>query len=319
MTSVRWIGIAFVLVATASRAAADPPCKPSAQLKGERPVVIAIDPMLRARGIDVVAPASSEAPAFVARACRYVTAEVATGGSRVMVWITDADGRRAQRLTDDAEAAATVIESWARGDLVDPLLVARATLEVGSFDTASSSTTARVGAVRSRPRYLVTGGGDVGVSGDGALWAGARAQGCGMIGAFCIGGVIRYAIDLERSGDTAELSTGRTALALAVTGERPVRRGRFVVSPGIGVGLISVTATREREGEIEQASAVNARVAIAGALELADAWSFRADVVAELAPFARTRLGEADGIDRQLAASPKLQTWFGISLAYGGP
>ncbi|MFN0250408.1 MAG: hypothetical protein ACKV2T_26245 [Kofleriaceae bacterium] len=318
MTSVRWIGIAFTLAATASRAAADPPCKPSAQLKGEHAVVIAIEPMLRARGIDGVVAASTD-PAFVASSCRSVTAEVATLGARIMVWVTDADGRRAQRLTEDTEAAATIIESWARGDLVDPLLDARATLEVGPFDTASSSTTTSVGTIRSRPRYLVTGGGDVGVSGDGALWAGARAQGCGMIGAFCVGGALRYAIDLERSGDTAELGTGRTALALMATGERLMRRGPFVMSLGVGVGLASVTATRDQENELEQASALSARIATAGALELADAWSIRADLVAELAPFARARLGEADGIDRQLAASPKLQTWFGISLAYGGP
>lgn len=316
---VRLIGFAFVLAATAGRAAADPPCKPSAHLKGERAVVNAIEPMLRARGIEVVTAASPESPAFVAGACRYVSAEVATGGSRIMVWVTDADGRRAQRLTEDAEAAVTVIESWARGDLVDPLLAARATLDVGSFDTASSPTVTSSGTTRSRPRYLVTAGSDLGVSGDGGVWASARAQGCGMIEGFCIGGALRYAIDLERSGDTAELDTGRTALALALIGERPLRRGRFVVSPGLGVGLVSVTATREQEGELEQASAAYMRVTVAGSVGLAHAWAIRADLAAELAPFARTRLGEADGVDRQLAASPKLQTWFGISLAYGGP
>lgn len=314
MLSARWIVLAFVLAA-ASPAAADL-CKPSTALKGERSVVTAIEPILRSRGVDVIPAAGSEPPSFIAGACRHVTAEVTTGGARIMVWVSDAEGRRAERLTEDAEAAATVIESWARGDLVDPLLAARSTIDVGSFGAISSSTTNAV--VRTRPRYLLAAGGDVGLSGDGASWVGARAHGCGMIRAFCIGGTLRYAVDLERSGDTAALGTGRTALALAVTAERPIRRGSFVVSPGIGVGLISVTATRDEEGELEQASAVDASVALAGALELADAWSIRAEIMAELAPFARTRLGEADGIDRQLAASPKIQTWFGISLTYGG-
>lgn len=314
MRSLR-IAIGLVLVIT-SAAAADPPCKPSAQVTGDTAIVSALEVVLRGRGI-VVNAATAEQAAFVSSACRRVVADVAiVDGGRLFVSITDPEGRRARRTAEDTEAAATVIESWARGDLVDPLLAARGTIEVERF--GATSVDARPTALETRPRWLVAAGGDVGGSGDGALWVGARVHGCGAIGTFCIGGTVRYAIDTARSGDSEALASGRTALGITVTAERSMRRGRLSISPGVGVGLTSVTATLASEGELEQASAVHARAGIAAAFAIADAWSLRLDLDGELAPFARTRIGEADGIDRQLAASPMLQTWLGIAITYGG-
>jgi hypothetical protein len=311
MTAVRWIVLAGVLASTS--AVAEPPCKPSAQVTGERTVVRAIEEVLRARGIDVQVAAGDDT-AFVA-ACRRVTAEISIGDEgRLVVAVTDADGRRTRRAAEDTEAAATVIESWARADLLDPLFATRGSIEVDSLATRGGPSST----IEAHPRFLVAGGGDVGISNDGALWAGVRVHACGMVGRYCVGGLLRYATDTERTGDTATLGTKRTALAFTLTGERPIRRGRFSLSPGVGMGLTSVTATRPAEGEYEQASAVHARAGLAAAFAFADAWSLRIDLDGELSPFARTRLGENDGVDRQLAASPKLLTWFGIAVTYGG-
>lgn len=301
-----------IVLATASAAAADPPCKPSASLQGESSIVAALEPVLQQRGVEVHAVAA--APAFVA-SCRRVTVEVALDDGRILVHVTDPEGRQLSRSAEDTEAAATVIESWARGDLVEPLLAARGVLEVGPVPGARATTSRP----RERPAFAIGGGPELGVSGDGALWSGARVYGCGRLAGLCAGGLLRVAKDLEQRGDTAELGTARYAIGLAATLEWPIGRGRFAVAPGIGLGLTSVTASLAAEDEVEQASAVFGRAAVGAGLAIADAWSLRADLAIELAPFARERLGENDGIDRQLAASPMVQTWFGIAIAYGGP
>jgi hypothetical protein len=315
MTSGPWIALVSVLVST-SAAAADPACKPSARVTGEGVVVRAIEVVLRARGIDVAA-VSTDQPAFVGSPCRGVIADITIGeAGRLVVAVTDEEGRHALRTAEDTEAAATVIESWARRDVVDPLLLARRTFAVDS--SARTSTRASLPASRAQPRFIVGGGGDVGVSSDGGVWAGGHVRACATLGSFCIGGALRYALDTEQTGDAATLDSKRTALAVTFTGERPIRRGRFSLSPGVGIGLASVTATRPAENEEEQASALHGRVGIAAAFEVTHAWSVRLDLDGEIAPFARQRLGDADGVDRQLAASPTLQTWLGLALTYGG-
>jgi len=323
----RALAIVAVVVLWTGAAAADPPCKPSARVTGERSVADAIGAALRERGIEVVAEAAGPDPAFVGAACRRVSAEVATGGHRIMVWITDGEGHRAERLTEDVPAAATVIESWARRDLVDPLLDERSAIPIGTIGAASAASAANAAsaaqldraAAPEPPHYLLAGGVDAGVSGDGGLWTGAHAQACGRIGRICLGGVLRYALDLEQSGDTKLLGTERSALELAATAELPVRRGGFAITPGLGLGLSSVTARNPAEGETEQAAAAFARAQLAAGYALARGWSLRAELSLAVAPLARERLGEADGIDRQLAASPRLQAWLGLGVAYGGP
>jgi hypothetical protein len=307
---------------SASVAAADPPCKPSARVTGERAIVDAIDAELRERGVAVAAEAPVHDPAFADAACRPVAAEVATGGHRIMVWIADGEDRRVERLTEDVPAAATLIESWARRDIIDPLFAARGVIPMDGAGAADAARIQRDAAPAAPaappPGYMLAGGADVGVSGDGGLWSGVRAQACGRIGRICLGGVVRYAFDLEQSGDAKALGTTRSALDVTITADLPVHRGAIAIVPGLGLGVSALTATLPVEEEVEQAVAFHARGAIALGYAVSRGWSLRADLALAVAPFARERLGEPDGIDRQLAASPKLQAWLGLGAAYGG-
>lgn len=313
--------LAIISLST-SVAAAAPPCKPSARVTGERAIVDAIEAELRERGIAVAAEAPGDAPAFADAACRPVAAEVATGGRRIMVWLADGEDRRIERLTEDVPAAATLIESWARRDLIDPLFAARGVIPIEAAGAADAARLERAAApaptAAPQPGYTLAGGADVGVSGDGGLWSGVRAQGCGRIGRICLGGVVRYAFDLERSGDAKTLGTTRSALDVTIAADLPVRRGAIAIVPSLGVGVSALTATLPVEEEEEQVVAFHARGALAVGYTLARGWSLRADLALAVAPFARERLGEPDGIDRQLAASPKLQAWLGLGAAYGG-
>ena len=308
----------FVLIAAvlggSQAASAGVLCAPTAKVEGEPTLVVAIEPILRERGIVVIAPTTSDA-GFTTE-CRHVAAQVASGGGRIMVWLTDPDGRRVERLTEDPAAAATLIESWARRDLVDPLFAARSSIRVGPFEPPPSTPEATT---IPRSRFTVLAGADAGVSGDGAVWSGFRAHACAAIGRVCLGGTLRYGIDLEQSGDSAAFDNGRTAFDVTITAELPLRYGRLTIAPGVGVGQTSVTAKRSLvdERELEQASAFHARAAVAAAVRLSGVWSLRIDLSLDVAPLARQRLGEPDGIDRQLAASPLLHGWLGLGIAYG--
>lgn len=291
------------------------PCPPAAAITGDPDVVRAIETVLQARGVDIGSPTTDAA---FAAACPRVAAEVRiapTGWLEVSV--TDGDGRQTRRIAEDIAAAATVIESWARRDLLDPLIAPRGVLAVMSFEAATlaSATVPR----ESRSQFSLSGGAEAGMSNDGALWTGLRVRGCVSVSTICIGGTLQLGIDTQARGASKTLETARTAMALTVTAERPLRHGSVVLSPGIGVGLRSVSATYTPEDEYEQASTIHARGGLAATVVLTRRWALRVDLDAELAPFARERLGENDGVDHQLAASPLVQTWLGLALAYGAP
>ena len=85
------------------------------------------------------------------------------------------------------------------------------------------------------------------------------------------------------------------------------------------MGQTSVTAKRSivDEEELEQAGTFHGRAGVAAGVRLTGPWSLRLDLSLDIAPFARQRLGEPDGVDRQLAASPALHGWLGLGIAYG--
>ncbi len=312
------VRIAALVLGLVGTAAAE--CPPSARVTGEPAVVEAVARLLRERGV-VVVDTAAEVQAFQPEGCSHVTASVATGGGRIMVWIVDPDGRRAERLTEDTIAAATTIESWARRDLVSPLLASRSMIPIDDVSTPAVTQAATSSAPGAS--YTLVVGIDAGVSNDRSVWTAARAQGCIRVGRVCIGGILRYAYDTHQTGATATYDTHRTGIDVSVTVGVPFGVGPLSVMPFAGLGQLGVTATRDLDPmevipqkETEQTSAIHGVVGGSASARLRGQWSLRADVAGLLAPFARQALGDAAELDI-LPASPKLQFWFGVGLAYG--
>lgn len=308
---------AVVIVAWATARAESEPCMPAAQLAGDRDLIAAVQTELESRGI----------PIRGTTGCGTVSAELAVGDdARVHIHIVDADGRRVERVAADAMGAATAIESWARRDVTDPLLAARGSTRVAAVigrvpveDVPPPvEPPAEVPVAR---RYVIGAGLDAGVSGDGAAWGGVRVHGCARAGRFCLGGMVRYAIDSEQAGDSLELQTSRTALDLTLTAGIPLRAGPLLLTPAVGLGQTAVTAARDvpEEQEREQATAIFTRAGISMDVHVAHRVVLVVDVAITYAPFANTRLGEMDGSDRQLAAVPAIGTWLGVGAAWEGP
>jgi hypothetical protein len=113
--------IAGLLVAAALAGAAGGPalagprCTAVARVSGAPALVGPVVALLRERGV----PVSGDS------ACGVISAVVASEQERVRVTIIDGDGQVVERVVDDAEGAATAVESWARGDKVDPQRAAR--------------------------------------------------------------------------------------------------------------------------------------------------------------------------------------------------
>lgn len=319
-----WVLVALVAWPAAARAQA-PACRPVARVGGEPALAAAVVPLLEERGVPLAGAGAT--------ACGVVDAVLATQDGRVRVTIIDADGAAVERSADDAAGAATAIESFVRSDVSDPLLAARAAppppRQAGDREpppvaaVAAAPAAAPVGHGRA---IDLTGAAELGVTGDGALWRGARVQGCVRVGRVCAGGLVRFADDSEARGDSAELLTSRTAFELAFLAELPLRAGgRVTVAPGVRAGVLSVTAERETllQGESEDETyAAHVGAGVATAIALRGAWSLRADVAVGYSPFPRTVLGDrnrdGDAVDRRLAGAEHLHAWLGLGVGYGG-
>src|SRR5688500_13087433 len=107
--------LAAAISAGDEEAAAEPRCTAAARVSGAPALVGPVVHLLRERGVPVGGTSQ----------CGAISAVLASEEERVRITIIDSDGRTIERVVDDVEGAATAVESWARGDLLDPLLAAR--------------------------------------------------------------------------------------------------------------------------------------------------------------------------------------------------
>lgn len=314
-----WGIIAVAVVgaaAPAGSAIAGPRCTAVARVSGAPVLVRPVVALLRERGV----PVEGESE------CGAISAVVASEDERVRVTIIDDDGRVVERVVDDAEGAATAVESWARGDLLDPLLAAREAPPRPAVDREAPRAIAIESESRPAARRVdVAALAEAAMSDDGALWAGARAQGCVEIGATCMGAMLRYAVDTEVEGIAAEQFSHRAAIDVLLVGEVPIEldRGRFAVTPGLGAGLGALRAHREEvcdECE-DEATAFLLRGQLAGTARINRSWDIRLDLFAQWAPFAQKKIGETDmdaNDEPWLAGAPSWVSGVGLGLVFGG-
>jgi hypothetical protein len=313
------LAVAVALAALAGgerRAAAGSRCTAVARVSGAPLLVGPVVALLRERGVPV--EGSSD--------CGTISAVVASEDERVRITIIDGDGRVVERLVDDVEGAATAVESWARGDLLDPLLAAR---EAPPRPVVEHEAPSPIAIEEDRPgptRRLDVGAlAEASLSDDGALWTGARLQGCVAIGRVCIGAMLRYAHDTEVEGVAADKFSHRSAIDLLVIGELPIQvaRGRFAVAPGLAAGIGALRADREESCDscTDEAVALLGRAQVAGTLRINRVWNLRLDLSASWAPYADGLIGETDmdpDDEPPLAGAPTWVGGAGLGLVYGG-
>jgi hypothetical protein len=122
------------------------------------------------------------------------------------------------------------------------------------------------------------------------------------------------------SGDAVDLDTQRWAFDMMLTIDRPIRRGRVAIVPGVAIGQTAVNVQRQEDSELdeEDVSGLIFRIGVAGRIDLSDAWSIGIDLGLTWSPFVRTSLGGTDDLELPLAGAPRIQGGLGIGIVYGG-
>src|SRR5690606_9252492 len=112
------VGVALLSTPVQAQAEGGPSCSATVEVTGDMEVAQDISAMLSRRGLPPPSHPSVSA-------CPPVTARVREHAGMLEVEIDDGQGRRQERRVGSLEAAAALIESWARVDLPDPLLSRR--------------------------------------------------------------------------------------------------------------------------------------------------------------------------------------------------
>jgi hypothetical protein len=227
------------------------PCRPRAQLVGDRDAVAAVSQELARLGVDVasVQPAGAATPASLS-ACRTLKADVELdreGG--IAVAIVDGAQRSEGRVVSDATVAAAWIESFARDD-------------VDGFPHNSSGAPGTTTAVISKaahaapkpnanPDPTATPAETPGVSvferfgtsvaleqawpeGEGVRASGFAAAICARVGSLCFGVRARYASEADRAVNLTAM--GRSDVSALATASAAFTLGHLTIVPELGLG-----------------------------------------------------------------------------------
>jgi len=312
------VAIAAASLGGVRAAAAGSRCTAVAHVSGAPVLVGPLLALLRERDVPVEGASS----------CGAISAVVASEDEHVRVTIIDGDGRIVERVVDDVEGAATAVESWARGDLTDPLLAAREAPPRPAVDPeAPSAIEVEDGSSPPLAGHRLDVGAlvEMALSDDGALWAGVHAQVCVQLGPICAGTLLRYAVDTENGGLAEDMLSHRQAIDVLATAELPIRldRGRFAVAPGLAFGLGALRAQRTETCDecTDEAVGLLMRGQIAGSARLGPSWDVRLDLSFGWSPFAEEEIGETDmdpNDEPFLAGQPTRVYAAGLGLVYGG-
>ena len=225
--------------------AADLDCPPAALVEGPAATVVAVVEDLRRRGI-ATAPAG---------ACPFVRAQLFPGADGIVVAIVDTSGRSSVRTAGDPRGAATVIESWTRTDILEPLLTPHSAADAAALprraEDASLSLAATSRPPRNGPAFAsFTSRAEATVATDGSLWFGVSMGVCLRIGPACAGALARVSRDSGVSGDSEDFGNSRLATDVLLGAELPLESGRLTFTPGVslGVGWMRTSGTGTTNG-----------------------------------------------------------------------
>jgi len=307
----------------AVRGAQQQACPPGVRLVGDEAAAKAVSALLLTAGVQT----SGE------QHCVTVIAELRREpDGRLGVRLVDTQGRSTDRLVSDAETAAAVIESWARVDLVAPMLEAPAQpvpeVELapkGQAPSRESKPETHAGGVPSGPRkdFEATAWLGVSLANDDSLWADLSFAACLRVGAACLGAELRGSFDTEVHDDDAEFDTDRGEVGGLLTTEFVVGipESRWRVGPGFaaGAGYVSSDVDIDASPEMDHAVSrgdVSMRLGVFGhvAAALARDLHLSGRLGFEVAPLARTRAEPEDGV--LIPGVPRWYLRFAVGVRY---
>ncbi|HEY4178001.1 MAG TPA: hypothetical protein VGM90_14235 [Kofleriaceae bacterium] len=249
-------------------------CPVTAVLEGDGALVDSLDTTLGKRGVSTTA--SENCPATHARIDRK--------GAGIAISLVDPAGRRSERTIADVDAAASVIESWARQDVneasllgwtIDP--VAAPSEPSGPVDSLVAHAPARELA---HDPLMVAAMGEGSMDFGGAAWYGGVAAVCVRVGPMCLGARGRAATTSDRRANYDVLAAADVVAPLS-------RNVAFVAGAGGGVGRYSAPYQQGDDAMRAQTDRLRIDAHIGFTFQLARHISLDLGIAAGLTPTAK--------------------------------
>lgn len=216
-------------------------CLPAVALDGDPALVEALVRRLEALG--VLTTEGRREPG-----CPPLEATVFGRPGEIAVTLRDAEGRAPSRTVRDVEVAASWIESWARRDLIDPLLSPQGDRPPGAPRPIPTATGVALEPPRPPQPSSASVAGELGFSDDGTPWWGARAGWALGVGRIRPLAQARVATNRHHAAATQSV-TERIAAELLLGAEVDVLTSeRFRLRPGLagGIGWLSSARGADR-------------------------------------------------------------------------
>ena len=276
-------------------------------------MIQAINEILAGRGIGA-APVAG---------CRAAEVVVESRPEGFWMEIEDVDGRKVERVVVSIDSAASVIESWVRGDLaleaLQPPIPEQPEPEP-VVETPGELETTPVEDIETKPepipvKALIDLGFEGGAGFDGSVWLGGVLDGCVVLGPTCLGAAAGIAGDPPVTGDSAVLETRRMIIDVHAMLDFPFFFDGFTLRPGLEVGAVFLRSTKvdhDNDGENlvgENDLIGNARWEfevgghLRGSIELGRGFGLLVGIGVSVLPLADTSPFEYD--ETSLASSPR--------------
>jgi hypothetical protein len=310
------VGITLVMLCAARHASAA--CRPGVRLDGDAALVGAVGAALGERGIatDVATDAGGDPGA-----CAPARVTLARRDERIAVSIAGAREAAVEREVTDARTATTVIESWVRTDVEEPLLASRTVAMVAPPPAPAAApapppppvtaTTVAPPAASGRGVQLFAIA-ERSIASDGTAWLGLQLGGCVALGPLCIGGRGRFSVAAgpQLSQDNLE----RHGFELLAAADLPLRFGPAVLSPGLGVGVGSVHTRQKGTGQSEGTGGPHADAHVSMAYQLRPHLALEAAMSVDVTE--TTHVESSSAVI--LPDEPEFFARFGVGVRFGG-
>jgi hypothetical protein len=241
MVTAMAIGLTWTL---AVARASVPGCPATATVTGAARITEPVRAILRAHDV------STDAGECAVSAARVHATVVAEPGVRGYVLrIEDPFGRKSERHIGDAETAASLIESWLVPETEGVTAPPPATTRAQAVDETETRAAKDADAGGS---WRITGAAEIATNGGESLWYGGSVTACGTVGAWCLGGRLRFARD-DSFFDVDHDSGSRSAVEGLALAALPLAARGITLTPmlGFGVGRLHANNPIATDGEVD--------------------------------------------------------------------
>jgi hypothetical protein len=259
-------------------------------------LIASVTPILTERGI-----ASSP------DACPALSVRLERRGKQIVVSTASKDDERpTESIVSGVRTAATVIESWVRTDVEEPLLVSRPRVDAESPPDAAAvppSATRGLYAFAAVERTFAS---------DRTGWFGGQVGACVMLGRVCASTLLRAAAVTDGPAQFQNLD--RYGFEILLGADLPIRLDRLTLSPGLGFGLGWTHTSDDGSSEGQETGGLRAESRVVAS------YSATTSVAVEVA--LTVEVTQATHVESSLTAplpsEPRFLSRVGVGARFGG-